>query len=97
MELLIGNLVEAGRLSDLDLRRESDGQTAYHQACFWNRQGCALALVQAGCDTAVVEKYGKVGREMAASRKLKDLLAKLDALGVAAEVLCDPRVTASHA
>lgn len=86
LELLVSKLVEAGRLSDLDAKRESDGQTAYHQACFWNRQACAIALVKAGCDTGATEKYGKVGREMAASRKLKELVAALDALGVVQEV-----------
>ena len=86
LELLISKLVQAGRLSDLDTQRESDGQTAYHQACFWNRKTCAMALVKAGCDTGVTEKYGKVGRQMAASRKLKELVAALDALGVVKEV-----------
>jgi ankyrin repeat protein len=88
LQELLGAMAAAGSEAEVDHQRESDGQTAYHQACFWNRKECAAALVEAGCDTGLVEKYGKVGRQLAANRKLTDMLATLDSLGAAQEVRC---------
>ena len=83
LKLLLQTLIDAGRSDEIDTRRESDQQTAYHMSCFWNKQESALALVEAGCDTAAPEKYGRCGRQMAEIRELGDLIAALDGMGVA--------------
>ena len=82
LKLLLQILVDSGRSDEVDTRRESDQQTAYHMACWWNKPESAMALVEAGCDTGLPEKYGRCGRQMAEIRKLKDLIAALDAMGV---------------
>ncbi len=82
LKLLLQILVDTGRSDEVDTRRESDQQTAYHMACFWNKPDSAMALVEAGCDTGLPEKYGRCGRQMAEIRKLTDLIASLDAMGV---------------
>ena len=69
------------RGADLEARAPSNGQNAFHQACFWNKPACAEALVRAGCDTGAVEKFGRVGRQLAERRKFKDLVKLLDKLG----------------
>eukprot|EP01051_Picozoa_sp_SAG22_P005475 SAG22_NODE_326_length_12283_cov_248.386408_6_plen_307_part_00 len=73
-------LLERG--AELNTRHPSNGQTAYHQACYWNKAACAEALVRAGCDTGTVEKFGRVGRQLAERRKFKDLVKLLDTLHV---------------
>lgn len=51
------------------------------RSCFWNKIDSAMALVEAGCDTGLPEKYGRCGYQMAELRKLTDLLSTLDAMG----------------
>ena len=73
-------LIDRG--ASLDMRHPSNGQSAFHQACYWNKSACAEALIRAGCDTGAVEKFGRVGRQLAERRKFKDLVKLLDKLGV---------------
>ena len=82
LKLLLQILVDTGRSDEVDTRRESDQQTAYHMACFWNKTESAIALVEAGCDTGLAEKYVRCGREMAEIAKRTELIASLDAMGV---------------
>jgi hypothetical protein len=70
----------AARRADLDAAHPLTGFTAFHGACGVNQPECAAALVELGCDTAIRDKYGRTGKQMAENL---DHAVVLDVLRVA--------------
>jgi ankyrin repeat protein len=55
----------AARGADLDAVDPKFGGTAFHLACDRNQPECAAVLVELGCDTAIKERNGRTGKQVA--------------------------------
>jgi ankyrin repeat protein len=55
----------ATRGADLDAADPEHGGTAFHLACGLNQPECAAVLVELGCDTAIMTKNGRTGKQIA--------------------------------
>jgi ankyrin repeat protein len=73
----------AARGADLAAAHPAIGGTAFHLACGLNQLECAAALVELGCDTAIRDKDGLTGKQVAEQH---DHAAVLDVLRTAVVV-----------